>query len=396
MPAHSVPPLPVIISGGGLVGASAALTLADAGWPVCLIEPAPPAPFDAQAPFDLRVSALTAASVAQLTALQVWPDILAMRAHPFSALATWERAGMATQFLASEVGRANLGYMVENHVVQRTLWARAVAHPKIEWLTATLARFSQTPEGVQITLHDGRERRGQLLLGCDGAHSPVRTQAGIGLTQFDYRQHCLLISVAVKGGDCTRTWQAFQGQEAVAYLPLGAEHASLVWYAAPERIRALAALSARQLEQAIGRHFPHEALGDSVQVLARGTFALTRRHAQRYGVGRVWLLGDAAHTIHPLAGQGVNLGFKDVAALGLGLAPFAGSTLDAGTAQQLLSAYERARRPHNLLMQSGMDLFYHTFKSQLPPLKIARNLGLLLADRAGPLKRSVLRYALGL
>jgi len=176
-------------------------------------------------------------------------------------------------------------------------------------------------------------------------------------------------------------------------LPLAGSHGSLVWYDTPQRVRELQGLSLPQLAEQVRREFPERL--PEFSVTAAGSFALTRRHAQRYVNGRVALLGDAAHTIHPLAGQGVNLGFKDVTAL---CQPIA-TALQAGRALDepgLLRDYERQRRRDNLLMQTAMDGFYLTFSNDLPPLRLLRNMGLLLAEHGGPLKRLALRYALGL
>ena len=233
---------------------------------------------------------------------------------------------------------------------------------------------------------------GDLLLAADGAHSAMRQQAGIGVTEWDYPQRCMLINVDTEVAQQDITWQQFYPTGPRAFLPLPGAHASLVWYDSPARIRALQQLPLPQLEAAIRQAFPDCLPG--IKVTGADSFALTRRHAQRYVAGRVVLLGDAAHTIHPLAGQGVNLGFRDVATLVDLLVPAAASDDEPWLAQ--LSRYQRQRRRDNLLMQSAMDLFCATFSNDLPPLRLLRNLGLGVAQRAGPLKRQALRYALGL
>ena len=210
------------------------------------------------------------------------------------------------------------------------------------------------------------------------------------MSRFEYRQHCMLINIDTEFEQEDITWQQFTPQGPRAFLPLPGRHGSLVWYDSPARIRALAAMSHEALAAEVHRHFPARLGG--FQVTGKGSFPLVRRHANHYHAGRVVLLGDAAHTINPLAGQGVNLGFKDVACwtelLGKAGADWHDITL--------ASRYERRRRPDNLLMQSGMDLFYGVFSNEIGPLKLARNLALTLADKAGPLKEMALRYALGL
>ena len=226
------------------------------------------------------------------------------------------------------------------------------------------------------------------MVGADGANSRVRSLAGIGVTAWDYRQHCMLINVETKLAQQDITWQQFTPSGPRSFLPLCGHQGSLVWYDSPKRIKQLCSMTNEQLRQEILTHFPEE-LGD-IQVLQFGSFPLTRRHAQKYFGDACVLVGDSAHTINPLAGQGVNIGFKDVEAL---LEVTSGQGLFS---QQVLRLYERKRRPDNLMMQSGMDIFYKAFSNNLAPLKLARNAVMKIADNSGPLKKQVLKYALGL
>jgi ubiquinone biosynthesis UbiH/UbiF/VisC/COQ6 family hydroxylase len=242
----------------------------------------------------------------------------------------------------------------------------------------------------ELTLDDGTELQARWVLACDGAESHTRRLAGIGVSRFEYRQHCMLINIDTDFAQEDITWQQFTPSGPRAFLPLPGRHGSLVWYDSPARIRALAAMSNEALAVEVRRHFPSRLGGFTVT--GKGSFPLVRRHANDYHAGRVVLLGDAAHTINPLAGQGVNLGFKDVAC-------WAGLLGKAGAQWHelaLAGRYEGRRRPDNLLMQSGMDLFYGVFSNEIGPLRLARNLALNLADKAGPLKEMALRYALGL
>ena len=241
-----------------------------------------------------------------------------------------------------------------------------------------------------LTLDDGTALAARWVLACDGAESHTRKLAGIGVSRFEYRQHCMLINIDTDFAQEDITWQQFTPSGPRAFLPLPGRHGSLVWYDSPARIRALAAMSNEALAVEVRRHFPSRLGGFTVT--DKGSFPLVRRHANDYHAGRVVLLGDAAHTINPLAGQGVNLGFKDVAC-------WAGLLGKAGAQWHelaLAGRYEGRRRPDNLLMQSGMDLFYGVFSNEIGPLRLARNLALNLADKAGPLKEMALRYALGL
>lgn len=381
----------IAIVGGGMVGAAAACLLARQGLEVSVIEAELPAPFDPAQPMDLRVSAISAASVSLLERAGAWEATRAMRACPYRRLETWEWEGFATRFCADDLGLPQLGYIVENRLIQLGLLAAMEAWPNVHTLTpARITALAQTPECATLTLDDGSQLRARWVLACDGAESLTRRLAGIGVSRFEYRQHCMLINIDTDEGQQDMTWQQFTPSGPRAFLPLCGAHGSLVWYDSPARIRELMGLTLPELEQAVRAAFPHRLGG--FRITGRGSFPLVRRHANRYHAGRVVLLGDAAHTINPLAGQGVNLGFKDVACW-CDLLARAGEQWHEAS---LAGRYERRRRPDNQLMQSGMDLFYAAFSNRLGPLSVVRNLGLNLADKAGPLKALALRYALGL
>lgn len=384
----------VTLIGGGMVGAAAACRLAQSGFSVVLVEAQAPQRFAPEQPMDLRVSAISPASIRLLQACGAWESVLAMRACPYRRLETWELEGMATRFAAEQLGVSELGYIVENRVLQLALWRQLQGLSNVTILVgAQLAALEQGADGICCTLSDGCQISSRLLLGADGAQSRTRELAQIGVTSWDYRQACLLINVDIAGGQQDITWQQFTPRGPRAFLPLAGSHGSLVWYDTPERVRELQALPLPQLAEQVRREFPERL--PEFSVTAAGSFALTRRHAQRYVNGRVVLLGDAAHTIHPLAGQGVNLGFKDVITL-CELLVNSRQAGDAWDEPALLRDYERQRRRDNLLMQTAMDGFYLTFSNDLPPLRLLRNMGLLLAEHGGPLKRLALRYALGL
>lgn len=203
----------------------------------------------------------------------------------------------------------------------------------------------------------------------------------------------MLITVDTDVMQQDTTWQQFFPTGPRAFLPLFDHWASLVWYDSPQRIRQLQAMSMAQLSQEIAAFFPSR-LG-AVKAIAAGAFPLVRRHAQQYVKPGLVLLGDAAHTINPLAGQGVNLGYRDVDAL-LEVLSQARELAEPWHSEQVLLRYQRRRRTDNLMMQSGMDLFYTAFSNDLPAVKFARNLALMVAQRAGKLKEHALRYALGL
>ncbi|BBT20529.1 2-octaprenyl-3-methyl-6-methoxy-1,4-benzoquinol hydroxylase [Aeromonas caviae] len=381
----------IAIVGAGMVGAATACLLAAEGLSVRVIETRLPEPYAPEQPLDLRVSAISQASVALLTRAGAWQYLQQMRLCPYRRLETWELDGFATRFDAVDLGLPQLGYIIENRLIQLALLKRMEDFPTIQTHTpAAVTSLRQSADDAVLTLDDGTELQARWVLACDGAESHTRRLADIGVSRFEYRQHCMLINIDTDFAQEDITWQQFTPSGPRAFLPLPGRHGSLVWYDSPARIRALAAMSNEALAVEVRRHFPSRLGGFTVT--AKGSFPLVRRHANDYHAGRVVLLGDAAHTINPLAGQGVNLGFKDVAC-------WAGLLGKAGAQWHelaLAGRYEGRRRPDNLLMQSGMDLFYGVFSNEIGPLRLARNLALNLADKAGPLKEMALRYALGL
>ncbi|MFM5154886.1 FAD-dependent monooxygenase [Aeromonas veronii] len=381
----------IAIVGAGMVGAATASLLAAQGLSVRVIETQLPEHYAPEQPLDLRVSAISQASVALLEQAGAWHHLQQMRLCPYRRLETWELDGFATRFNAADLGLPQLGYIIENRLVQLALLKRMEDFPTIQTHTpAAVTSLRQSADEAVLTLDDGTELAARWVLACDGAESHTRKLAGIGVSRFEYRQHCMLINIDTDFAQEDITWQQFTSSGPRAFLPLPGQHGSLVWYDSPARIRALAAMSNEGLAAEVRRHFPSRLGGFTVT--AKGSFPLVRRHANDYHAGRVVLLGDAAHTINPLAGQGVNLGFKDVACW-TDLLQGAGADWHQ---LALAERYERRRRPDNLLMQSGMDLFYGVFSNEIGPLKLARNLALNLADKAGPLKEMALRYALGL
>lgn len=384
----------VAVVGGGMVGAAVALGLAQRGFQVAVIEHEAPTAFDASAAPDVRISAISRASVDLLKTLGVWPAVRAMRSHPYRCLETWEWENAHVVFDAQELKLPELGFMVENVVLQRALWQALDAHPQVQLrCPARLAAMHAREGGHELVFDDGDVLYAQLVIGADGASSQVRQWAGIGTHAWQYRQSCMLITVQCENAPGDSTWQHFTPSGPHAFLPLFDNWASLVWYDAPARIRQLQAMTMPQLKSAIDATFPAR-LGD-VTPVASGAFPLTRRHALGYVLPGLALVGDAAHTIHPLAGQGVNLGYRDVQAL----LEILGNARERGEdwrSLTVLKRYQNRRMPDNYVMQSGMDLFCNGFSNDLGPVRVLRNIGLMAAQRAGVLKRQALKYALGL
>ncbi|MFJ3457204.1 3-demethoxyubiquinol 3-hydroxylase [Scandinavium goeteborgense] len=384
----------VAVVGGGMVGGALALGLAQLGFSVTVIEQAAPPAFDAASPPDVRISAISASSVGLLRGLGVWEAIQAMRTHRYCQLETWEWENAHVVFNAAELKLPELGYMVENNVLQLALWQALEAHDNVRLcMPSSLETMLHGSDGYLLGFTDGSELKAKLVIGADGANSQVRQMAGIGVHAWQYPQSCMLITVECDNEPGDSTWQQFTPAGPRAFLPLFDRWASLVWYDTPARIRQLQSLPMAQLEQEIMRTFPAR-LG-KIKPVAAGAFPLTRRHALRYVQPGLVLVGDAAHTIHPLAGQGVNLGYRDVDAL-LTVLENARSQGEDWASLPVLKRYQTRRMADNYLMQSGMDLFYASFSNNLAPLRMLRNVGLMAAERAGVLKRQALKYALGL
>ncbi|HBC3406602.1 TPA: 2-octaprenyl-3-methyl-6-methoxy-1,4-benzoquinol hydroxylase [Vibrio parahaemolyticus] len=386
----------IAVIGGGMVGAAVAVGFAKQGRSVVVVEGAEPKAFDAAQALDVRVSAISHQSVKLLESLDAWSAIEAMRVCPYRRLETWEHPECRTRFHSDELSLDQLGYIVENRLIQLGLWQAFAQFDNLTVKCPERLKDIDFNDGNRITLESGEQFDANWIIGADGANSKVRQLAGIGVTAWDYRQHCMLINVKTELPQQDITWQQFTPSGPRSFLPLcsltedGQEvgQGSLVWYDSPKRIKQLCAMTKPQLREEIVRHFPKE-LGD-IEVLQFGSFPLTRRHVQSYSHRGCVLVGDSAHTINPLAGQGVNLGFKDVDVL-LSVTQGQDELTDA-----LLAKYERTRRPDNLLMQTGMDFFYKGFSNDLGPVKFARNAALKLAENSGPIKAQVLKYALGM
>lgn len=379
----------IVVIGGGMVGAAIACGFAMQQRKVAMIDPSTPSAFDPHTPPDLRLSAFSLGSERLLRELGAWPLIQRMRLTPYTGLQTWE-AGQTDKlkFDCHDVGQDHLGHMIENRLVQFALWQRCnelgvSILPWNDW------QLTQLQSHATIT-YQQQSIEALLVVGADGANSEVRQQTGIGVTGWDYRQRCLSINVEFATAPERITWQEFYPTGPRALLPLFDNYGTLIWYDQNTRVKVLQQLKADALKAHIQAAFP--ALEGEFELLDWASFALVRRHVHQYFKGRVVLAGDSAHTIHPLAGQGVNIGFKDVAAL---LQVFDAHSLNEPF-EALLAKYQCRRKCDNLLMQSAMDLFYKGFSHPHPLIKTIRRAGIMMAEHSGVLKTRALRYALGI
>ncbi len=395
----------VIVVGAGMVGSLFALLLvqdaAAQGLRVAIIDGERSTLPTADAPFELRVSALTRASEA-LIARAGCSDALGSQRHcRFSNMQVWDADGTGdVHFSARDTGESHLGTLIENRILQTVLTDRlyAAASAQSGALTilcpARVQDLSRRLNGWQITLADGQCLSAPLLIGADGAQSRVRAAAGIAVTSRDYAQHGLVCTVTTEQPHQSTAWQRFLGTGPLAFLPLAdPQQCSIVWTLPSADLPELLALSDADFAIRLGIAFEHR-LGAITAVGPRAAFPLQARHAERYTQDGLALIGDAAHSIHPLAGQGLNLGLLDAGALADEMLAALRSGLPAGHARAL-SRYSRQRRGDNSLMLHAMTGFERLFASDDLHLRILRNTGMRLFNRSGPLKTCVMRSAMG-
>ena len=389
-----------IVIGGGMIGAASAVSLAQLGLTVAVVEKFAPKSFLAEQVLDLRVSAISLASQQLLMQLEAWQQIHDWRICPYQRLAVWEHELAYTEFNATDIEQPYLGHIIENRLIQLALWQQFNQHPNITlFCPEALVSFSDNTQTNTIDVElTTQQLSARLLIGADGANSKVRTLANIGLTGWDYQQSAMLINVETPIFQDNITWQHFLPTGPVAFLPLAGKsdlggYASLVWYHHRDKIKQLVALPNTQLAKAIEIHFPQR-LGE-IKVLNKGAFSLTRRHANQYYHHKVVLLGDAAHTINPMAGQGVNLGFKDVLALQTVIAE-AIAHGESWSSEQVLARYEKKRRSDNLVMMTAMDALYQAFSHPSIAMKLLRNTAFFMSNKLTPVKNKVLKHACGI
>lgn len=384
----------IAIIGGGMVGAALGCCLGDSGLRVAVVEDAPPEPFAPEQPHDLRVSAISIASASIVKTVDAWKGVASRRYCPFRRMRVWEDRG-DVEFRSEDINEPLLGYIVENRILQLALLDRLTEFSNVDFLCPAQTRsIEYSGQQSAIQLQDGRSFTARLLVAADGGYSRVRQAAGMGVSAWDYEQHALVLTVETGYGQQDITWQRFVPTGPLAFLPLTGPHASLVWYHTPDEVKRLKALGDDALLAELLAAFPAD-LGEVKRITARGSFPLKRQHALRYTKEGVALIGDAAHMIHPLAGQGVNIGLLDAAALAQVLVGSHRRGEDFG-AMRSLREYERMRRNNNLIMMTTMDLFYRVFGNIHLPVKLLRNLGLGLAQRITPAKHLAMRYAMGL
>ncbi|MFJ1338119.1 2-octaprenyl-3-methyl-6-methoxy-1,4-benzoquinol hydroxylase [Pseudomonas caricapapayae] len=391
----------LLIVGAGMVGSALALALQHSGLEILLLDGSPLSikPFDEQAAFEPRVSALSMASQRILERVGAWPGIAQRRVSPYSDMRVWDGSGTGQiHFSAASVHAEALGHIVENRVVQDGLLERLHDSEVGLLANARLEQMRRSGDEWLLTLADGRTLRAPLVIAADGANSAVRRLTGCETREWDYLHHAIVTSVRCAEPHQATAWQRFTDDGPLAFLPLQRdgrqEWSSIVWSTTPEQAERLMKLDDSDFCAQLERAFEGR-LGAVLQADPRLCVPLRQRHAKRYVAEGLALIGDAAHTIHPLAGQGVNLGFLDAAVLAEELlrAYERGERL---ADERVLSRFERRRMPHNLALMAAMEGFERLFQADPLPLRWLRNSGLKWVEQMPEAKALFVRQALGL
>jgi ubiquinone biosynthesis UbiH/UbiF/VisC/COQ6 family hydroxylase len=384
----------VIIVGAGLVGASLAAALKDSGLRLALVESAAPAALPEDGSWDSRIYAITPGNAAFLGRLGIWDQLDTSRIAPVHAMNVFGDDGRSRlDFDAYEAGLSELAFIAESRLIQDGLWRGLQQQGNLELIApARCAALSLRDDCALLRLEDGRELRAALVVGADGRESWVRAQAGIEAEPTPYRQLGVVANFETERAHEGAARQWFREDGILAFLPLPGKRISIVWSAFEDLAAELMALSHDEFCTRV-REAGHDALGELRLITPPAAFSLRVLHLDHLIKPRVALVGDAAHNVHPLAGQGVNLGFQDAAELARVLKE-RGPQRDCGD-WFLLRRYDRARQEDILAMQLLTTGLQRLFNNRNPLLRTARNLGLSLTGSQSWLKNRLIRHAVG-
>jgi 2-octaprenylphenol hydroxylase len=403
----------VVIVGAGLAGSALACALGDSGLKIALLEGGSlpiTAPLAASkvSEFDPRVSALTEASRKFLQQIDVWASMQGISVGSYRHMTVWDAQGTGEiEFDAGEVQQPRLGHIVENRITNWCLLQRLSALPVDVFSNTKVSdlieiRATDTSKGdaaYSVVLEDGSTIQASLLVAADGARSIIRTLAGFETREWDYNHQAIVATVECEHQHQHTAWQRFLPQGPLALLPLtdangGKHYCSIVWSAELNYAAELSALTDDEFCSALGKAFEYR-LGEITAVSKRFSFPLRQRHAKQYFKPGLVLVGDAAHSIHPLAGQGINLGLQDVQVLAEEIVRGAARGLAVGD-ETILRRYQRRRMAANLAMMAAMDGFKRLFERPELPVRWLRNEGLRLLGKIPGVKNTIIRRAMGL
>lgn len=391
----------VVIIGGGCVGLTLALALAEQNIPAVVIDAQPEEQPLGEA-FELRVSALSSSSQAIFTRLGVWQDMIDTRAAPYETMHVWEKDSFGSiTFSSEQIHYPQLGHIVENKVIRNTLVKKLQQHSDTVTLLFghKVEKLNVGEREVLVSLDDGRPIIGQLLVAADGANSFVRQQMNMPITFWDYEHQAIVATINTELPHQNCAAQCFLPDGPLAFLPLSdkdgeQKFCSIVWSTSPKAAETLLSCTQKQFNQALTAAF-NGRLGLCEVQGERQAFPLKMRYARQWVKPRVALVGDAAHTLHPLAGLGMNLGLLDAATLAQTLAKLHQNRADLGDVANLRS-FERWRKAEAQTLIGAMEALKRLFSGANPFLKFVRSSGLLLADNVLPAKEQIIKQAMGL
>ncbi|HEY9031357.1 MAG TPA: UbiH/UbiF/VisC/COQ6 family ubiquinone biosynthesis hydroxylase [Kangiella sp.] len=392
------PDYDLIIVGGGMVGLALAARLAQTRLKIAIIDPKPVQMSWDKTEYDLRVSAITRASQQLLDEVGAWSHIEQDEKTAYRRMYVWdgEASRGKIEFDAKLLAEPNLGYIIENRVLRRSLFQAIKPYRSIDFLSPQkCTRVTYQSGQAIIELADGKSLSAKLLVAADGAMSWLRKNSNIAIQQKPYGHKAIVATIKTAKSHQDTAWQRFDHNGPLAFLPLTDEHhCSIVWSVKGDYADQLMALKGKEFLQRLEQTF-ESTLGQCLETSQRVAFPLIERTAECLVKDRIALIGDAAHTIHPLAGQGVNLGFSDVQELAQVIERSNGKQQDIGLKRNL-RPYERARKGEIFMMQKAMQGFKLLFEQQMPLVQMSRSYGLALTNQHPLLKQQLIKQAMGL
>ncbi|MFM2477651.1 FAD-dependent oxidoreductase [Celerinatantimonas sp. MCCC 1A17872] len=386
----------VVILGAGMVGLALARGLAKSALNIAIVEPQLPKPLATSRDFALRVSAISPASEKFLNQLDAWSLIEKQRLQSYQRMQVWEKDSFAKiDFDCQQAILPALGHIIENEVIRDSLWQLVRQQANVTVINEKCTQFEQGAREAWLQFEQAGMLTAQLVIGAEGAHSWLREQVNVPLTFWDYQHHALVATIrtelAHKG--CAR--QIFTPQGPLAFLPLSDPHlCSIVWSVDKTRAEQLQSFDEARFNHELAVAFDSQ-LGQCQRVSELESFPLRMRYARQFAGDRFALIGDAAHTIHPLAGQGVNLGLADAKSLALTLCQLSEQGCDLGE-YKLLRPWERERKAQAMVMIAAMEFFKQLFSGDAPGKKLLRGIGMRLTDQLPMIKQRWLAKALDL
>jgi len=386
--------LDIAVVGGGVVGAACALALSELGLEVALVEAQAPQPWRADRP-DLRVYAFAPDNAALLQRSGVWTSVVAARVQPYRRMRVWDATGGSElQFDADAFGRNELGWIVEHGLLVDRLWAALPAANVRLHCPARVEALEQLQDGARLRLDDGSRIDANLVIAADGAESSVRALAGLEVDAHSYAQRGVVAYVETEHPHEQTAWQRFLPTGPLAFLPCADAASSIVWTLPEAEAARVMSLDDAAFDRELTAAFDAR-LGSTRVVSKRAAFPLRRQLAREYAIGRVLVIGDAAHVVHPLAGQGVNLGLRDVAALRDAIGQARSRRADYASPQRL-ARWARTRKSENAAAAHAFDGINRLFSNDGVAATLLRGPLLGLAGRLPPIAHGLWRRAAGL